>query len=163
MAEDGIPIFRRPYVSTSLFRTFSARRLGTKSYPCPDKSFAGPAMSSKSSAFLREPISSYPTLHITGDHIVKLPYPETYTSFRNRDIWGEDADVWRPSRWLDGSVKSPGINVGVWSNLYAGEQSSMPVAVFDLVSESPLAPVIVPVSAGNSRESSLICPNWTHV
>ena len=39
----------------------------------------------------------------------------------------------------------------------------MPVAVFDLVSESPLAPVIVPVSAGNLRESSLICPHRTHV
>ncbi|KAF8483511.1 cytochrome P450 [Russula ochroleuca] len=35
---------------------------------------------------------------------------------RNRDIWGEDADIWRPSRWLDGSVKSP-TSVGVWSNL----------------------------------------------
>ncbi|KAI0001210.1 hypothetical protein BJV77DRAFT_266868 [Russula vinacea] len=70
-------------VSTSLFRTFSARRLGTKSYPCTDKSFAGPAMSSKSSAFLRNPYH----------HI----------DVANRDIWGEDAGVWRPSRWLDGS------------------------------------------------------------
>ncbi|KAI9453185.1 cytochrome P450, partial [Russula earlei] len=35
----------------------------------------------------------------------------------NKDIWGEDADAWRPSRWLDGSVKSSGANVGVWANL----------------------------------------------
>ncbi|KAI0281778.1 cytochrome P450 [Russula aff. rugulosa BPL654] len=47
---------------------------------------------------------------------------------RNRDIWGEDADVWRPSRWLDGSVKSPGTTVGVWTNLMsfgAGHRSCL--------------------------------------
>jgi hypothetical protein len=119
MAEDGIPIFRRPYVSTSLFRTFSARRLGTKSYPCPDKSFAGPAMSSKSSAFLREPISSYPTLHITGDHIVKLPYPRrprltlplgTGISGVRMQTSGDQADGWtgqsspRESMWVYGQI-----------------------------------------------------------
>ncbi|KAI0298376.1 cytochrome P450 [Multifurca ochricompacta] len=36
---------------------------------------------------------------------------------RNKDLWGEDADVWRPSRWLDGTVKNTGFNVGVWGNL----------------------------------------------
>jgi len=36
---------------------------------------------------------------------------------RNKDIWGRDADIWRPSRWLDGSVKSSEVNVGVWANL----------------------------------------------
>jgi len=36
---------------------------------------------------------------------------------RNKVIWGADADVWRPSRWLDGSVKSSGTNTGVWANL----------------------------------------------
>ncbi|KAI0295704.1 cytochrome P450 [Russula brevipes] len=34
---------------------------------------------------------------------------------RNKVIWGADADVWRPSRWLDGSVKSSGTNTGVMS------------------------------------------------
>ena len=55
------------------------------------------------------------------------------------------------------------MNVGVWSNLYAGEQPSMLVAVSDLVSEYHLAPDIVPVSGGNSREPSLIRPHWTHM
>lgn len=36
---------------------------------------------------------------------------------RNKEIWGEDADVWRPSRWLDGTVRTTGANVGVWSNV----------------------------------------------
>ncbi|KAI0292218.1 cytochrome P450 [Multifurca ochricompacta] len=34
---------------------------------------------------------------------------------RNKELWGEDADVWRPSRWLDGTVKNTGFNVGVMS------------------------------------------------
>ncbi|KAH9975382.1 cytochrome P450 [Lactifluus volemus] len=36
---------------------------------------------------------------------------------RNKSTWGDDADVWRPSRWFDGTVKSPGGNIGVWANL----------------------------------------------
>jgi hypothetical protein len=115
------PTFRRPYVSIPLFRTFSGRRLMTKSYPCSSKSIAGPEVSPKSSTFLREPILSYQTLPIASEHTIYPSRPETYTFFRNRDIWGEDADVWRPSRWLDGSVKSPGATVGIWTNLYARE------------------------------------------
>jgi len=35
----------------------------------------------------------------------------------NRDLWGPDADVFRPERWfeMDGQVESP---VGVYGNLY---------------------------------------------
>src|SRR6267154_437487 len=120
MAGTATATFRRLYVSIPWFRTFSAWGYAMKSYRCPSKSFAGPAVSLQSSTFPREPISLYPTLHITGDCIVKTLYSGTYTFFRNRDIWGEDADVWRPSRWLDGSVKSSGATVGIWTNLYAG-------------------------------------------
>jgi len=35
---------------------------------------------------------------------------------RNKDIFGEDADVFRPERWLDGTVKKSA-NVGVYANL----------------------------------------------
>jgi len=66
---------------------------------------------------------------------------------RNRDIWGEDADVWRPSRWLDGSVRSSGSTVGIWEKLLsfgAGHRSclgwrfavaEMQVFVFELISK----------------------------
>lgn len=77
----------------------------------------------------------------------------TNTPFRNKDIWGDDADVWRPSRWIDGSVKSPRTNVGVWTNLYA--ESSLYVCYMapDLfVLECLLALDIVPVSGGSSRK-----------
>jgi hypothetical protein len=38
-------------------------------------------------------------------------------SDRNKDIFGDDADVFRPERWLDGTVKKSA-NVGVYANLY---------------------------------------------
>ena len=41
----AIPAFRRPYVSTLLFRTYSVRQLAMKSYPCPSRSVVGPALS----------------------------------------------------------------------------------------------------------------------
>ena len=36
---------------------------------------------------------------------------------RNQDLWGPDANVFRPERWfeMDGQVESP---VGVYGNLY---------------------------------------------
>ncbi|KAI0260715.1 cytochrome P450 [Gloeopeniophorella convolvens] len=36
---------------------------------------------------------------------------------RNRELWGEDATIWRPDRWLDGTIKTSDVNVGVWANL----------------------------------------------
>ncbi|KAH9965228.1 cytochrome P450 [Russula dissimulans] len=47
---------------------------------------------------------------------------------RNKNIWGEDADIWRPSRWLDGSVKPSEVNVGIWASLMsfgAGHRSCL--------------------------------------
>ncbi|KAF8511881.1 cytochrome P450 [Hysterangium stoloniferum] len=35
---------------------------------------------------------------------------------RLKSVWGDDADVWRPERFIDGSVKQ-GINMGVLANL----------------------------------------------
>ena len=37
---------------------------------------------------------------------------------RNRDIWGEDADVWRPARWTDGTANREADNIGPYENLY---------------------------------------------
>ncbi|KAH9935148.1 cytochrome P450 [Epithele typhae] len=36
---------------------------------------------------------------------------------RNPDVWGADADVFNPDRWLDASKARPAVNVGVYSNL----------------------------------------------
>lgn len=33
------------------------------------------------------------------------------------EVWGEDAHVYRPERFLDGSLKDNPHTVGVWSNL----------------------------------------------
>ncbi|KAF8510880.1 cytochrome P450 [Hysterangium stoloniferum] len=35
---------------------------------------------------------------------------------RLKSVWGDDADVWRPERFIDGSVKQ-GTNLGVYANL----------------------------------------------
>jgi hypothetical protein len=77
----------------------------------------------------------------------------TDTYFRNKVIWGADADVWRPSRWLDGSVKSSGTNTGVWANLCA-KKFLLRRFDLDLILECPLALDIVPVSGGGLREYS---------
>jgi hypothetical protein len=76
----------------------------------------------------------------------------TYVCLRNKNIWGEDADVWRPSRWLDGTVKSPGSNVGVWANLCGEVTLSIPVTVSNSVLGCLLVPDIVHVSGGDSRK-----------
>src|SRR5260221_567551 len=78
-----------------------------------------------------------------------------HTFFRNKNIWGDDADVWRPSRWLDGTIQSSGTNPGVWSNLcatgisfYVSRTVSNSCYVIDYLS----ALDNVPVSGGDSRE-----------
>ncbi|KAI9441397.1 cytochrome P450 [Lactarius indigo] len=67
---------------------------------------------------------SVPIYCKSGDVINELHIPKgthviisDIAYHRNKEIWGEDADVWRPSRWLDGTVKTTGTNVGVWANL----------------------------------------------
>jgi len=71
---------------------------------------------------------------------------------RNKNIWGDDADVWRPNRWLDGTVQSSGTNPGVWSNLLsfgAGQRACLgwrfavteiQVFLFELVSRLKFEP-----------------------
>ncbi|KIY62751.1 cytochrome P450, partial [Cylindrobasidium torrendii FP15055 ss-10] len=38
---------------------------------------------------------------------------------RNKSVWGEDADIWRPERWVESQSKRPdnSVSVGVLSNL----------------------------------------------
>ena len=39
-------------------------------------------------------------------------------SCRNKDLWGEDADVFNPERWLDGAAtEKKATSLGVYSNL----------------------------------------------
>ncbi|KAI0002552.1 cytochrome P450 [Russula compacta] len=85
---------------------------------------------------------------------------------RNKDIWGEDADVWRPSRWIDGSIKSPGANVGVWTNLMsfgAGHRACLgwrfaiteiQAFLFELISELKFEPT--KAAARIRRENCLV-------
>jgi len=53
--------------------------------------------------------------------LIKLPpprqWPYHYFHYRNQDLWGPDANCFRPERWLemDEQVESP---VGVYGNLY---------------------------------------------
>jgi hypothetical protein len=43
---------------------------------------------------------------------------DVLVSDRNKDIWGEDAHVFNPERWLGGALKEKkATSVGVYSNL----------------------------------------------
>jgi hypothetical protein len=88
-------------------------------------------------------------------------FAATLTVSRNKSIWGDDADVWRPSRWFDGTVKSPGGNIGVWANLCG---KSLLHVCHESGSDSLLgcllAPDIAPVSDGDLRGYSIL---WNSV
>ncbi|KAI0052758.1 cytochrome P450 [Auriscalpium vulgare] len=63
---------------------------------------------------LSQPIAGSSELPIAqGTHIIisNVAYN------RNKHIWGSDADVWRPERWLDGTVDAGSTRVGVVGNL----------------------------------------------
>jgi len=43
---------------------------------------------------------------------------DVLNSCRNKDLWGEDADVFNPERWLDGAAtEKKATSLGVYSNL----------------------------------------------
>ncbi|KAL0955433.1 hypothetical protein HGRIS_001678 [Hohenbuehelia grisea] len=66
---------------------------------------------------------SKPIMGTNGEEIHKLPIPKgmrlvlSIAAYnRNKDVFGEDADVFNPDRWLSGDLTSS-VNVGVYSNL----------------------------------------------
>ncbi|KAK0195663.1 cytochrome P450 [Armillaria mellea] len=67
---------------------------------------------------------SKPVLTTSGELIDKLPVPKGMKVFasiagynRNKDIWGSDADVFNPERWLQSEKHRKGPSVGVYGNL----------------------------------------------
>jgi hypothetical protein len=48
----------------------------------------------------------------------RFPSDAALISGRNKDLWGEDADVFNPDRWIDGIAKEKKAkSLGVYSNL----------------------------------------------
>ena len=73
---------------------------------------------------------------------------------QTKDIWGEDADVWRPARWTDGTVDCKVDNIGPYENLYV----LVWLIRFALIDTlfwigCPSAPAIAHASAGDTRAS----------
>lgn len=70
---------------------------------------------------------SKPLACINGTTISSMPVPKgttiiiaIYSANRNKAIWGEDADEWKPERWLDGKMPQAVTDAkvpGVYPNL----------------------------------------------
>jgi hypothetical protein len=54
----------------------------------------------------------------SGSSTLREYFLLTLRSDRNKDLWGEDAHVFNPERWLNGTVKDKKITtLGIYSNL----------------------------------------------
>ena len=72
------------------------------------------------------PLSS-PLTGTDGSAVMSVPVPKgtviiigIYSANRNKVIWGEDAEEWKPERWLDGKMPQTVLEAkmpGVYSNL----------------------------------------------
>ncbi|KAG6874431.1 hypothetical protein C0992_007756 [Termitomyces sp. T32_za158] len=60
---------------------------------------------------------SRPVTTTSGDAITELPIEKGQIVVTNKDIFGEDADIFDPERWLDSRVKNIA-SVGVMGNLF---------------------------------------------
>ncbi|KAG6883908.1 hypothetical protein C0992_007469 [Termitomyces sp. T32_za158] len=60
---------------------------------------------------------SRPVTTTSGDAITELPIEKGQIVVTNKDIFGEDADIFYPERWLDSRVKNV-TSVGVMDNLF---------------------------------------------
>ncbi|KAF7290074.1 PseudoU-synth-2 domain-containing protein [Mycena chlorophos] len=67
---------------------------------------------------------SRPLTLASGEVVTELPIPKGMKVIlsiaaynRNKDVFGEDAHVFNPERWLDGSMRKPEAPVGTYANL----------------------------------------------
>ncbi|KAF7289219.1 PseudoU-synth-2 domain-containing protein [Mycena indigotica] len=67
---------------------------------------------------------SRPITLTSGEVVNELPIPKGMNIVvsiavynRNKDVFGPDANVFNPERWLDGSMRKPEIPLGTYSNL----------------------------------------------